>query len=104
MSSRRFRDQWNSKCTHRDHRKLAAARLRLETLEARTLMDAGMGAGIGDLYADALVSDRFADQIALDPGLFMSVPQLSSRPGADQTLYLDFNGHFERTWSSDGWT
>src|SRR5262245_33974681 len=28
----------------------------------------------------------------------LSVPQLSSRPGASATLYLDFNGHTESRW------
>src|SRR5689334_12001323 len=28
------------------------------------------------------------------------VPQLSSRPGAAATLYLDFDGHFESSWKS----
>jgi hypothetical protein len=28
----------------------------------------------------------------------LSVPQLSSRPGAGTTLYLDFNGHVEARW------
>ena len=30
----------------------------------------------------------------------LSVPQLSSRPQADATLYLDFNGHVEQRWGS----
>src|SRR5436853_5609068 len=34
----------------------------------------------------------------LMPGL--DVPQLSSRPGAAATIYLDFNGHVESSWGS----
>jgi hypothetical protein len=30
----------------------------------------------------------------------LDVPQLSSRPGAAATLYLDFDGHFESSWKS----
>ena len=30
----------------------------------------------------------------------LDVPQLSSRPGAAATIYLDFDGHFESSWGS----
>src|SRR6476659_1610060 len=30
----------------------------------------------------------------------LDVPQLSSRPGAAATIYLDFDGHFESSWKS----
>jgi hypothetical protein len=30
----------------------------------------------------------------------LDVPQLSSRPGAAATLYLDFDGHFQASWGS----
>src|SRR5205809_5503144 len=30
----------------------------------------------------------------------LDVPQLSSRPGAAATIYLDFDGHFESSWKT----
>src|SRR3954451_6141114 len=30
----------------------------------------------------------------------LDVPQLSSRPGAADTVYLDFDGHFESSWGT----
>src|SRR5262249_19155529 len=30
----------------------------------------------------------------------LDVPQLSSRPGAAATIYLDFDGHFQASWGS----
>src|SRR6476659_4851862 len=30
----------------------------------------------------------------------LDVPQLSSRPGAAATVYLDFDGHFQSSWGS----
>src|SRR5207249_1879881 len=68
--------------------------LRVEALEERELM----AGGLADLVR-ADISNVFLDgSIVFAP----QPPALSSNPGAAHTLYLDFNGHFEPTWSSDG--
>ncbi len=70
---------------------------RVELLEDRNLMDTGLSAV---LRANLT---RFSDSASDGPAiLFRGIPALNSNPGASHSLYLDFNGHFEPTWSSDG--
>lgn len=59
-------------------------RLGLESLEPRVVLDAG-------LMAD----------LSMQLALPWTVPALESHPGAEATLYLDFNGHFEEMWGYD---
>ena len=62
-----------------------AYRPMLESLEPRVVLDAG-------LLAD----------MSCELALPWTVPALESNPGAEATLYLDFNGHFEETWGYEG--
>ena len=65
---------------------------RPETLERRLMMDGA--------WAEAFAWD-------IDWNVWETlnaVPALESLPTAEHTLYLDFNGHFEPTWASDGFT
>lgn len=68
--------------------------LAVEALEERALMDAGLGS-----LLQTNVSNIVLDQIAW---FTPTPPALNSNPGAARTLYLDFDGHFEAAWSSDG--
>jgi hypothetical protein len=54
-----------------------------------------MDIGLGNVHTDL--------EIQLNPEFFPSI-ELSSKPGAAHSIYLDFDGHFEPTWASDGWT
>jgi trimeric autotransporter adhesin len=73
-------------------RRTTARRLFLETLEDRRVMDIGLGDVYGDLAFEL-------EQVQFLPSI-----ELSSKPGAAHTIYLDFDGHFQPTWASDGWT
>lgn len=50
----------------------------------------------------AIVSDGFPSQKEIDQQ--MGLPMLDSLPGAAATLYLDFDGNFQSSFSSDGKT
>jgi trimeric autotransporter adhesin len=54
-----------------------------------------MDVALGSIYTNL---DIQLDQV------FLPSIELSSKPGAARTIYLDFDGHFEPTWASDGWT
>ena len=90
-------------------------RIGLERLECRRLLCAEPHPNadeLGDLGTAPLVEDLPAVPLAevVDGGggvtrslgklPLTSVPELSSLPTAEATLYLDFNGHFEEQWGS----
>lgn len=82
-------------------------RFELEVLEERRLLHAGHDHDLLiplDLEDHSLTGDDLAGQqaviaaAALNP--LSSIPVLNSLPGADVTLYLDFDGYFESVWGS----
>ncbi len=73
-------------------RSQVSRRLSIESLEDRRVMDIGSAGVLTDFAFE------------LEPVKFFPSIELSSKPGAAHTIYLDFDGHFETTWASDGWT
>ncbi len=77
---------------HSSVRSQFSRRLTIESLEDRRVMDIGSTGALTDFAFE------------LEPVKFFPSIELSSKPGAAHTIYLDFDGHFETTWASDGWT
>jgi hypothetical protein len=95
-------------------------RLDVEALEGRLLLHGGcdllpMGAGDPDHGHEAtlhgspaiepdggspFISSVFNNQINLGIFQLSYIPSLSSKPGAEATVYLDFDGHYQGTWGS----
>jgi hypothetical protein len=89
-------------------------RLRVERLESRLLMAADpfqnllshggvcscpicSGNGLETIVPEQAPTASFSSVIA-SAGEIGGLPQLSSRPGASATLFLDFDGHVEARW------
>jgi hypothetical protein len=65
----------------------------MEFLEDRTMMDTALGA----------LAQTSLSQTTLNQAIFQLPISLSSKPGASHSIYLDFDGHFDANWASDGW-
>lgn len=71
--------------------------LRIETLEDRTMFDGAWATSVLELP-----TYEASDYVLENPDVPAAVaaPAYSSKPDAPASIYLDFNGNFERAWSS----
>src|SRR5262245_6371194 len=76
--------------------------LQLEALEDRLLLQAGLSLEPPDALPPVPTVARLPtpQPAAAATTAVPAVPAYASLPGARATLYLDFNGHFERTWGT----
>jgi hypothetical protein len=99
-------------------RKSVRRRLNVESLESRLLMAANLNSGDGLMTHGGVCSCPICSGVGLDQyepeaatvvsggssgyaaASIAGLPQLSSKPGAAATIFLDFDGHTEPIWGS----